>query len=145
MIDDTDWLILKVLLGNSRISLKQLASQVGLSSPSAAERMRKLEERGIVRGYSVELDMGLLGLGVEALVRVRPLPGRQRNVREKIESLAEVAECDSITGEDCFMVRIFAQSVEHLDKLVEGIADEASTNTSIVKRQIVKRRPVFLQ
>ena len=142
-IDQTDRLLLAALAANGRVSLKQLASAAGLSSPSAAERLRKLEERGIIRSYSTEIDPKILGLTVEALVRIRPLPGRQRNVREKIEAMAEVAECDSITGEDCFMARIFARSMEHLDSLVEGLADEASTNTSIVKRQIVGRRSIL--
>ena len=143
MIDSTDRLILEAISGNARMSLKQIAAHAGLSSPSAGERLRKLEESGIVRRYAAELDGKQLGLSVEALVRVKPLPGRQRNVRERIESMAEVAECDSITGEDCFMVRIFAHSMDHLSRLVDGLAEEAATNTSIVKRQIVERRPIL--
>ena len=74
------------------------------------------------------------------IVRIRPLPGRLQIVQKLIAATPEIAECDKVTGDDCFIARLFVRSMEHLDKVVESIAEEATTNTSIVKGQLIKRR-----
>jgi Lrp/AsnC family transcriptional regulator, leucine-responsive regulatory protein len=141
MIDNVDSAILKLLAGNARLSLKELAASIPLSAPSTSERLRRLEERGVIRSYTVDLEPKLLGHVLEAIVRVRPLPGRLRVVQELIESMPEIVECDKVTGDDCFVARLFARSMEHLDELVERLAVEATTNTAIVKGQLIARRP----
>jgi Lrp/AsnC family transcriptional regulator, leucine-responsive regulatory protein len=108
---------------------------------STSERLRRLEERGVIRAYTVELEPKLLGHVLQAIVRVRPLPGRLRVVQELIESMPEIVECDKVTGDDCFVARLFARSMEHLDELVERLAVEATTSTAIVKGQLIARRP----
>jgi Lrp/AsnC family transcriptional regulator, leucine-responsive regulatory protein len=141
MIDNVDSAILKLLAGNARLSLKELAASIPLSAPSTSERLRRLEERGVIRAYTVELEPKLLGHVLQAIVRVRPLPGRLRVVQELIESMPEIVECDKVTGDDCFVARLFARSMEHLDELVERLAVEATTSTAIVKGQLIARRP----
>jgi Lrp/AsnC family transcriptional regulator, leucine-responsive regulatory protein len=141
MIDNVDSAILKLLAGNARLSLKELAASIPLSAPSTSERLRRLEERGVIRSYTVDLEPKLLGHVLEAIVRVRPLPGRLRVVQELIESMPEIVECDKVTGDDCFVARLFARSMEHLDELVERLAVDATTNTAIVKGQLIARRP----
>lgn len=141
MIDGIDCLILRHLAGHARASLKDLAAGIPLSAPSTSERLRRLEERGIIRAYTLDVDPALLGHVLQALVRIRPLAGRQRKVEELISTTPEIVECDKVTGEDCFVVRLFARSMEHLDELVERFATEATTNTSIVKSQTIARRP----
>ncbi|MES2314039.1 MAG: Lrp/AsnC family transcriptional regulator [Pseudomonadota bacterium] len=141
MIDNVDSAILKLLAGNARLSLKELAASVPLSAPSTSERLRRLEERGVIRAYTVDLEPKLLGHVLQAIVRVRPLPGRLRVVQELIESMPEIVECDKVTGDDCFVARLFARSMEHLDELVERLAVDATTSTAIVKGQLIARRP----
>ncbi len=141
MIDNVDSAILKLLAGNARLSLKELAASIPLSAPSTSERLRRLEERGVIRAYTVDLEPKLLGHVLQAIVRVRPLPGRLRVVQELIESMPEIVECDKVTGDDCFVARLFARSMEHLDELVERLAVEATTSTAIVKGQLIARRP----
>jgi len=141
MIDNVDSAILRLLAGNARLSLKELAASIPLSAPSTSERLRRLEERGVIRAYTVDLEPKLLGHVLQAIVRVRPLPGRLRVVQELIESIPEIVECDKVTGHDCFVARLFARSMEHLDELVERLAVEATTNTAIVKGQLIARRP----
>ncbi|GLQ99142.1 Lrp/AsnC family transcriptional regulator [Dyella mobilis] len=140
MIDDIDRAILELLAGNSRLSLKDLAARIQLSSPSTSERLKRLEERGIIRGYTIDADPRLLGHQLQAIVRIRPLPGRLPSVQKLIEATAEIVECDKVTGEDCFVARLFVRSMEHLDEVVDRIAEEATTNTAIVKGQLIKRR-----
>lgn len=141
MIDGIDSAILKLLAGNARLSLKELAASIPLSAPSTSERLRRLEERGVIRAYTVYLEPKQLGHVLQAIVRVRPLPGRLHVVQELIESMPEVVECDKVTGDDCFVARLFARSMEHLDELVERLAVEATTSTAIVKGQLIARRP----
>jgi Lrp/AsnC family transcriptional regulator, leucine-responsive regulatory protein len=142
-MDAIDRLILTAVSQNGRASLKEIAACAGLSSPSAAERLRRLEERGVIRGYCADIDPKALGLTVEALIRIRPLPGRLPVVREMIKKIPQIAQCDSITGDDCFMARVFVRSVEQLDDIIEQLAAEGTTNTSIVKSPVVTRRAVI--
>ncbi len=139
-LDELDQRILDVLLTDSRISLKQLAEQVGLSSPSVSERLRRLEERGVIRQYTVDLDPKALGYPLQAIVRVRPMPGKLHIVQKLIEEIPQISECDKVTGEDCFIARLYVQSIDQLDHILDRVADHAETNTAIVKAQPVRRR-----
>src|SRR5215510_5924544 len=98
-----DQLIVKILVADSRVSLKDLAERVGLSSPSASERLRRLEERGVIRAFTVDLDPQALGYSLQAIARVRPLPGKLQIVQKLLQEIPEVGECDKVTGDDCFI------------------------------------------
>jgi len=141
MIDEIDQNILEMLLQDSRVSLKELARRVGLSSPSVAERVRRLEERGVIRGFTIEIDPRALGYQLQAIVRVKPLPGMLHVVQKLIEDTAEFCECDKVTGDDCFVVRLHVRSIDQLDHILDRIADKAQTSTAIVKSQPIRRRP----
>ncbi|MCJ2143475.1 Lrp/AsnC family transcriptional regulator [Methylobacterium sp. E-066] len=140
MLDDIDRRILTVLAGDARQSLKDLAARVGLSSPSTSERLKRLEERGVIRGFTLDIDPAALGYSLQALVRIRPLPGKLHVVQRLIEDLPEIVECDKVTGEDCFFARLHVRTIGDLDGILDRIADKAETNTAIVKAQPVRRR-----
>jgi Lrp/AsnC family leucine-responsive transcriptional regulator len=140
MLDAIDETIVQALAGNARMSLKELAHHVGLSSPSVSERLRRLEERDVIRGYTLDVNPKALGYQFQAIVRIRPLPGQLQAVPKLIEATPEFCECDKVTGEDCFVARLFLQSLEQLDGILDRIASKAETNTSIVKAQTIRRR-----
>ena len=139
-MDDIDQHIVTLLYENSRMPLKALADQIGLSSPSTSERLRRLEERGIIQTYTLEVSPQALGYQLQAIIRIRPLPGQSRAVQTLIEESPEFCACDKVTGEDCYIVRLFVTSMEQLDTVVERIAAKAETNTVLVKSQPIKRR-----
>jgi Lrp/AsnC family transcriptional regulator, leucine-responsive regulatory protein len=141
MLDDIDQHILAVLLEDSRIPLKQLAQQVGLSSPSVSERLRRLGERGVIRGFTIDIDPAAIGYPLQAIVRIRPLPGKLHIVQKLLEEIPEFGECDKVTGDDCFIARLYVRSIDQLDTILDRVADKAETNTSIVKSQPITRRP----
>ena len=141
MLDDLDRKLLDILVKDSRTSLKELAQQVGLSSPSVSERLRRLEERGVIRAFTVEIDPEALGFPLQAIVRVRPLPGKLHIVQQLIEEIPEFGECDKVTGDVCFVARLYVRSMGELDKLLDRIADKAETSTAIIKAQPIRRRP----
>src|SRR5262245_34866316 len=139
MPDEIDLRILQALLQDARATLKDIADHARLSSPSAAERMRRLQERGVIRAYTIDLDPQSLGYTLQAIIRIRPLPGKVHIVQQLLEETVEVCECDKITGEDCFIARVLARSMEQLDAIVDRISEKGETNTAIVKAQPIAR------
>ncbi|TIX53923.1 MAG: Lrp/AsnC family transcriptional regulator, partial [Mesorhizobium sp.] len=139
MLDDLDRRLLEILIKDSRTSLKELAQQVGLSSPSVAERLRRLEDRGVIRAFTVEIDPQALGYSLQAIVRIRPLPGKLHIVQKLIEEIPEFGECDKVTGDDCFVARLFVRSIGDLDKLLDRVADKAETSTRTAGQQSSRR------
>lgn len=139
-IDDIDRHILAALSEDARLSLKDLASRVGLSSPSVSERLRRLEERGVIRGFTVDIDPVALGYTLQAIVRIRPLPGKLHIVQALIAEIPEVVDCDKVTGDDCFVARLYLRSIAQLDGILDRVAEKAETSTAIVKSQPVRRR-----
>ncbi|MEK1897596.1 MAG: Lrp/AsnC family transcriptional regulator [Rhizobium sp.] len=140
VIDDVDQKILEALAENARISLKELAQAAGLSSPSAAERLRRLEERGIIAAFTIDIDPAALGYPLQAIVRVRPLPGQLHVVQRIIQDTPQFVECDKVTGDDCFIARLVVRSMAELDTILDKVAEKAETSTSMVKASPVKRR-----
>ncbi|AIR61057.1 Lrp/AsnC family transcriptional regulator [Cedecea neteri] len=140
LLDEIDRHILTVLTADARISLKVLSGKIGLSSPSTAERVKRLEERGVINGYTTNANLQALGYTMQALVRMKPLPGMLQKVEKMIQAIPECIECDNITGEDCFIIRLALRSVGQLDDILNGLTEFAQCNTSIVKSMPVKRR-----
>ena len=140
MNDEIDQLLISALMQDSRSSLKTLASLSGLSSPSVAERIRKLEERVVIKGYTVEVDPKAFGYQLQAIIRIRPLPGQLQEVERQIQNIPQFTECDKVTGDDCFIARLHVRSIEQLDSLLDGLNAYAETNTAIIKKSPVKRR-----
>lgn len=140
MLDDLDRRIVEILVDDARISLKELASRVNLSSPSASERLRRVEGRGVIRAFTVDIDPAALGYTLQAIVRIKPLPGRLHAVQKLIEEIPEFTECDKVTGDDCFVARLLIRSISDLDQILDKITDKAETSSAIVKAQPVKRR-----
>ncbi|MER8724007.1 Lrp/AsnC family transcriptional regulator [Mesorhizobium sp. M1027] len=141
MLDDLDRKLLDILVKDSRTSLKELALQVGLSSPSVSERLRRLEDRGVIRAFTIDVDPQALGYALQAIVRIRPLPGKLHIVQKLIGEIPEFGECDKVTGDDCFVARLFVRSIGELDGILDRIADKAETSTAIIKAQPIRRRP----
>ena len=139
-LDELDRRILSALADDARMSLKELAARIGLSSPSTSERLKRLEERGVIRGFMLDIEPDALGYMLQAVVRIRPLPGQLHVVQRLIEEIPEVVECDKVTGEDCFIARLHVRSIGQLDEILDRIADKSQTNTAIVKSQPVRRR-----
>jgi Lrp/AsnC family leucine-responsive transcriptional regulator len=140
LLDAIDQRILEALAGNARMSLKELAQAANLSSPSAAERLRRLEERGVIEAFTIDIDPAALGYPLQAIVRVRPLPGQLHVIERIIQETPEFVECDKVTGDDCFIARLVVRSMGELDGILDKVAEKAETNTSMIKASPVKRR-----
>ena len=143
-LDEKDTEILETLHRDGRASLADLARNVGLSSPSVSERIKRLEDAGVIEGFSAVINPKALGLNIGAWLRIRPIPGKLEKVAEILQGINEIVECDRITGEDCFVAKAFVAEVEDIARLVDRITPYAMTNTSIIQTSPVKRRLVPL-
>ncbi len=140
VFDAIDARLIGALAANARVSTAELARLVKLSAPSVAERIKRLEEAGVITGYRAIIDPAALGLPIAAWIRVRPTPGQLKKVAEILKSLPEIVSCDRITGEDCYMVRAHLRSVADLERLIDAINPFALTNTSIIQSMPVEPR-----
>jgi Lrp/AsnC family leucine-responsive transcriptional regulator len=141
-LDDTDWRLLEALQDDGRASFADLGRLVGLSPSAVTERVRRLEERGVITGYRCEVDPEQLGLTIMALVRLRYPHGNYKPFRDLLATTAEVTEAHHVTGEDCFVLTVRARSMRHLEAVTGRIAGLGSVTTSVVYSSPLPGRPV---
>jgi Lrp/AsnC family leucine-responsive transcriptional regulator len=132
--------LIRLLQADPRTPVSELARRIGMSAPAAKERLLRLEEAGVIRGYRLELDPTALGLPVTVYVRVRPTAGQLPRIIELAQSLPQVVECHRITGEDCFIVKVHLDAIEHLDQVLDRFLVFGQTTTSIVQSSPVPLR-----
>jgi Lrp/AsnC family transcriptional regulator, leucine-responsive regulatory protein len=131
-LDATDWQILGVLQQDARISFAELARQVAMSPSAVTERVRRLEETGVITGYRAELDPARIGLAILALVRLRYPTGNYRPFHALLDNTPEIVEAHHVTGEDCFVLKVVARGMRHLEEVTGRIAGLGPVTTSIV-------------
>ncbi len=136
--DSIDARILDALQRNGRIAQVEIAREVGLAPSAVLERMRKLEARGVIRGYAAILDPKAAGLALLAFIAVRTTeaPEEEDTVAASLGKVPEVLEVHHVAGDDCFLVKVRARDAEHLGELLKGrigrIKGVRSTRTTIV-------------
>ena len=144
LLDDVNRRLLTELQADPRITMSALARRVGMSAPAVTERVQRLEQAGVIAGYRVEINPAALGLPVVAFARVRPGPGQLPKVAALAQGLPEVSECHRITGEDCFLVKVHATSLEALEETLDRFLLHGQTITSIVVSSPVPPRSLPL-
>ncbi len=132
--------LLRLLRDDPRITISELARQIGMSAPAVRERVQRLEEAGVIRGYRLELDPQALGFPITAFVRIRPMPGKLTKIAELAQRLPQVVECHRVTGEDCFILRIHLDALEKLDTILDRFLAYGQTTTSLVQSTPVPLR-----
>ncbi len=143
-LDAIDAAILQELCADSRIPRAELSRRVGLSAPSVADRVRRLEDVGIITGYGARIDPARLGYGLTILIRARPLPGEMSNMIEAIQETPQIIACDRVSGEDCFVARAHVRDVAEMEAVIDRIVPFGATNSSIVQSSPVEERLVEL-
>jgi Lrp/AsnC family transcriptional regulator, leucine-responsive regulatory protein len=136
--------LLKLLAGDPRMTISALARRVGMSAPAVRERLRRLTEADLIRGYRMDIDPKALGFPLTAFVRIRPLPGKLPKIIELAQRMPQVTECHRVTGEDCFILRLHFESLEGLDRLLDQFLAFGQTTTSLVQSTPVPARSLPL-
>jgi Lrp/AsnC family transcriptional regulator, leucine-responsive regulatory protein len=132
--------ILRELQSNPRLTMTELGRRVGLSSPAVTERVRRLEELGVIQGYRLDINPTALGLPIAAYVRVRPNPGQLPNIAQLAQQIPEVVECHRVTGEDCFVIKVYLPSLDQLDRILDAFLLYGTTTTSLIQSSPVPLR-----
>jgi Lrp/AsnC family leucine-responsive transcriptional regulator len=139
-LDEKNLQLLRLLQADPRQPVSELARKISMSAPAVRERLARLEEAGVIRGYRVELDPKALGLPITAVVRIRPAPGQLQRVAELAQAMPNVTECHRITGEDCFLLKLHLAAIDDLDRVLDRFLAYGTTTTSIVQSSPVPPR-----
>ena len=145
LLDDVGRDLLSALQQDARLSYAELGRRIGLSPAATAERLRRLEESGIIKGYRVELDLEALGLPVLAIVRMSCDGAKYRPFLKAVQTMERVVECHHVAGGDAFMLKVAAGSVRELEKVVEKLLDFGVPTTSFVFSSPVERRTLRVE
>jgi Lrp/AsnC family leucine-responsive transcriptional regulator len=143
--DATNLRLIRELQQDARLSLAELGRRVGLSSPAVGERLQRLEQQGVIRGYRADIDPRALGLSLSSIIRIRPSPGQLQNVAELAQGTPEVVECHRVTGEDCYFMKAHVRDIEHLEEVIDRFAALGQTTTSIMQSSPVSSRGLTLE
>ena len=141
-IDAVSWRILNAVQRDGRISLKALAGEAGLSLPATSERLKRLEEAGVIDSYRAVLHPEQVGYGVTAVIGMTTLKPDKTRLVEHLTKMPEVIECLHVTGQDSYLLRVVTRDLKHLENFVGSINHFGETRTAIVLSQPIRLRPV---
>jgi Lrp/AsnC family transcriptional regulator, leucine-responsive regulatory protein len=136
--------LLKELQADPRITMSALGRLIGLSPPATTERVQRMQRAGVIAGFRTEVNPAAIGLPVAAFVRIRPAPGMLLKVAELTKEIPQVVECYRITGEDCFLMKIYVAAVDELEEVLDRFLLYGQTTSSIVQSSPVAPRPLPL-
>ncbi|OKI08156.1 hypothetical protein A6A06_35155 [Streptomyces sp. CB02923] len=141
-LDATDWQILGELQANARITFSELGRRVALTPPAVTERVRRLEQCGIIEGYRTRVNLPALGLPILAFVNIVFPGGNYRDYVRIFNDRPEILECHHVTGSDCFVAKVAARSMGHLEEVTASITKIGSITTTIVYSTSVSDRVI---
>jgi Lrp/AsnC family leucine-responsive transcriptional regulator len=142
LLDDTGWQILQMLQEDARLSFRDLGRRVGLSAPAVTERVRRMEEAGIIRGYHAEVDLAKIGMPLLAFTRMS-VPREQGGfIVEQLREIPEILECYRVAGIDSFIMKVGFSSMAHLEELIDRLRQYGQSTTSIVLSTTMIRQSI---
>ncbi|WP_199054406.1 Lrp/AsnC family transcriptional regulator [Aquitalea sp. ASV15] len=141
-IDSKAWKILECLQQDARLSLTELARAVAMSVPAVSERVKRLEEAGVIQGYHARLAPAKAGYTLSAMVGITVAQPYKKKLLQLLEDMPEVLECHHVTGADSYLFRLLARDVGHLETLVARVNHLGETRTSIILSTPITARPL---
>ena len=136
--------LLDLLLHDGRMSYRELGERVGLTAPAVTERIRKLEELGVIRGYRTLIDYEKLGFPLHCVIRLNA-PGDDRSVDDDLQAIPEVIEAHRVTGAESHVIRARTRTTGHLEELLQKVWKHGDSVTNIVTSSPIRRRPMRLK
>ena len=133
-VDAKDLAILEALQEDGRVSLAALGRKIGLSQPAMSERVKRLEDRGVIAGYGARINPEALGLGMAAIIRLRTAHEHIKACLAQFDALPFVMEVHRVTGEDCFILKVLVPTPGHLATIVDAVGRFGMVTTAVVLR-----------
>ncbi len=141
-LDILNWKILECLQHNSRQSNTQIARNVGITSPAIAERIRKMEDAGIIEGYFTKVSYFETGNQLKAIITLRAFMGKLKPFLVKVKSLNEVVNCYRITGNENIVMEVVLKNQQHLEQFIDQLITYGETKTQIVLSNVIENNPI---
>lgn len=141
-IDDLNWKILNRLQKSARYSFAEIGREIGLSSPAVAERVKKMEDAGIIEGYKTQISYHKTGHQLKAIITLRAFMGRLKPFLERVKDFEEVSNCYRITGNENIIMEVVLRNQSHLEEFIDKLITYGETKTHIVLSQVVKFAPI---
>lgn len=141
-VDNINWKILECLQNNARQTNTHIAHVVGISSPAVAERIKKMEDAGIILSFRAKISPFAVGYQLRALVTVRAFMGRLKPCLEKVKTFDEVINCYRITGNENIVMDVVFKDQRHLENFIDNLIGYGETKTQIILSNVVERRPI---
>jgi len=141
-IDSLNWNILKCLQQNARQSNAEIGRTVGISSPAVSERIKKMEDAGIIKGYNTSVDPFELGYQLKAIITLRAFMGMLKPFLVKVKTYPEVLNCYRITGNENFVMEVVLKNQKHLEQFIDQLIVYGETKTQIVLSHVTKNNDV---
>ncbi|SHG16907.1 Lrp/AsnC family transcriptional regulator [Flagellimonas flava] len=142
-IDDLNWQILGCLQQNARESFANIGRQVGLTPPAVAERVKKLEDVGVIEGYGTKVSYTLAGNQLKAIIMLRAFMGKLKPFLNKVNSFQEVINCYRITGNENIIMEVVLKDQSHLEKFIDQLIVYGECRTHIVLSNVVADAPII--
>ena len=134
--------ILSCLQQNSRQTNTEIARNVGISSPAIAERIRKMEDAGIIKGYKTKVSSFELGYQLRAIVTMRAFMGKLKPFLSKVSSFPEIVNCYRITGNENIVMEVVLENQKHLERFIDQLITYGETKTQIILSSVVEDNPI---
>lgn len=141
-IDDLNWRILSSLQQNSRESFSSIGRKIGLTSPAVAERVKKMEDTGILEGYLAKVSHSKLGYQLKAMITMKAFMGRLKPFLEKVKTLDEVVNCYRITGNENIIMEVVLRDQFHMEKFIDMLIQYGETRTNVILSDVISDAPI---
>lgn len=141
-IDDLNWSILQSLQKNARESFANIGRKVGLTPPAVAERIKKMEDLGIINGYKVIVSHVQTGYQLKAIITLRAFVGKLKPFLEAVKNFEEVTNCYRITGNENIIMDVVLRDQFHLEKFIDKLIQYGETRTHIILSEVVSDAPI---
>ena len=142
VLDELNWKILKCLQENSRQSNSEIGRQVGITSPAVSERIKKMEDAGVIQSYDATISPYEIGYQLKAIITLRAFMGMLKPFMEKVKTYDEVLNCYRITGNENFVMEVVLKNQKHLESFIDQLIVYGETKTQIVLSKVIKNNPI---
>lgn len=141
-IDSLNWKILRCLQEHARLSNAEIGRRVGVSSPAVSERIKKMEDLGVIEGYKTIVSPLEVGYQLKAIITLRAFMGKLKPFLEKVKTYDEVVNCYRITGDENIVMEVVLKDQKHLEAFIDQLIIYGESKTQIVLSDVVKQKEI---